>query len=321
MYPQAATPWTGSNPNPDYSGRVIPFVFSGLVVEKFYDATVLGAIASTRYEGEIRNMGDKVIIRTRPNITVSPYKIGMDLYDVLQRPSSDVVELVIDKGNVFNLSLNDVHDVQSDLDLLSMWAEDAAEAMKIEVDKEVLQYLSTDTTGDVDGHNRGVGAGRISGNLNMGETGLARSIDSQNVIRFILDCGQVLDEQNVPETGRWMVIPAWMNTLIKASDLKNASLAGDGTSILRNGRLGMIDRFTLYLSNNLQPMGASPGTEYPVLFGVSSALAFAAQLTKTRQMPTERDFATLLQGLEIHGRKIVNPVGIGRAIVEQDGLT
>lgn len=322
MYPQTSGSWwAGSAPSPDYSGRVIPFVFSGLVVEKFYAATVLGAIASTRYEGEIRNMGDKVIIRTRPNITVSPYEIGMDLNTIVQRPSSDTIELLIDKGNVFNLALNDVHEVQSDIDLLSMWAEDAAEAMKIEVDKEVLQYLATDTTGDIDAHNRGLGAGRISGNLNMGDFGLPRSIDSQNVIRFILDCGQVLDEQNVPETGRWMVIPAWMNTLIKASDLKNASLAGDGTSILRNGRLGMIDRFTLYLSNNLQPIGASPSNEYPVLFGVSSALAFAAQLTKTETIRSERSFDTLLRGLEIHGRKVVNPVAIGRAIVEQDGLT
>ena len=29
--------------------------------------------------------------------------------------------------------------------------------------------------------------------------------------------GQVLDEQNIPEIGRWIVIPTWFGTLIKRS--------------------------------------------------------------------------------------------------------
>ena len=66
-----------------------------------------------------------------------------------------------------------------------------------------------------------------------------------------LDMGQCLDGQNVPEDGRWAVIPAWMASLIKRSDLKQAYLTGDSVSPLRNGKLGMVDRFTLYVSNNL----------------------------------------------------------------------
>ena len=63
--------------------------------------------------------------------------------------------------------------------------------------------------------------------------------------------GTVLDEQNIPETGRWLVISLWFGGLIKKSDLANASISGDGVSLARNGRLGMIDRFTLYSSNLL----------------------------------------------------------------------
>src|SRR5690606_27138419 len=187
MYPQTSGSWwAGSAPSPDYSGRVIPFVFSGLVVEKFYAATVLGAIASTRYEGEIRNMGDKVIIRTRPNITVSPHEIGIDLNTIVQRPSSDTIEHPIHNGNPFNLA---VPEGQPALALLSLCAEAAAEPMKSELDKEVRHHLPTDPTGAIDPHDGGPGAGRISGTLNLGAFGLPRSIPSQNVIRFSLDCG------------------------------------------------------------------------------------------------------------------------------------
>jgi len=59
------TPWSGPAPTPAYSGAAstsifIPEIWSGKLIEKFYAATVLAAIANTDYEGEIRNQGDKV---------------------------------------------------------------------------------------------------------------------------------------------------------------------------------------------------------------------------------------------------------------------
>ena len=44
--------------NPAYSGNFIPEIWSGKLIENFYDATVLSAISNTAYEGEIRNMGE-----------------------------------------------------------------------------------------------------------------------------------------------------------------------------------------------------------------------------------------------------------------------
>jgi hypothetical protein len=99
-----------------------------------------------------------------------------------------------------------------------------------------------------------------------------------------------LDEKNIPETGRWMVIPAWMSAMIKKSDLKDASLSGDGTSILRNGRLGMIDRFTLYLSNLLPTLDSAVDTT-SIFYGTKAALTFAAQFTKMETIRSERSFS------------------------------
>ena len=61
------------------SGKFIPVIWSGKLVEKFYDATVFGEIASTDYEGEIKSMGDTVEIRTTPTLTINDYKIGQNL--------------------------------------------------------------------------------------------------------------------------------------------------------------------------------------------------------------------------------------------------
>ncbi len=309
-YPISGSPWAGSNQNPAYSGIFIPTLWSGKLLEKFYSATVLGAIANTDYEGEIKNYGDTVKVRTRPTIVISDYEVNQDLS--IQRPSSDLVELQINKGKYFNVALDDVMEVQSDIDQMSMWAEDASEQFKIAIDTDVLTALATTT--DISAQNRGLTAGRISGDINLGTTGASRVLTKDDVIDFLVDLGQVLDEQNIPESGRWVVIPAWLSSMIKRSDLKDASLSGDGTSILRNGRLGMIDRFTLYLSNLLPVMGQY-ADEWPIFFGTNAALSFAAQFTKMETLRSERSFSNLMRGLQIYGYKVLNGVAMGRAVV------
>lgn len=325
----ATTPWAGSNPNPAYTGTFIPEIWSGKLIEKFYDATVLGAIANTDYEGEIKNQGDTVNIRQRPDITIANYEANMDL--AVERPAAAIVQLLIDQGKYFNVALDDVMEIQADIDQLSIWAEDAAEQMKISIDSDVLDYLTNvgatgngyDDIAAVDATlnpvpNVGTAAGRISGNVNLGindVVGNSILVDNGGTntspVEYILRCGQVLDEQNVPETGRFMVIPAWFASLIKNSDLRDASLAGDGTSILRNGRLGMIDRFTLYISNLLTD--SETAGSFPILFGTTSGLTFAAQFTKMETIRSERSFSNLLRGLQVYGRKVVkaNALGVG----------
>lgn len=324
-YP-VGSPYSGATPSPAYSGVFIPTLWSGKLLEKFYNATVLAAISNTDYEGEIKNQGDTVKIRSRPTITIDDYQADQVL--TVRRPSSNIVELSIDKGKYFNLALDDVMEIQSDLDLLSMWAEDAAEQMKIAVDTDVLTALGTTT--DINVYNRGNSAGAISQNIRLGTPGApcfvgktaagagdgSSNSAEKSIVDFIVDCGQVLDEQNIPETGRWMVIPAWMASMIKKSDLKDASLAGDGTSILRNGRLGMIDRFTLYLSNLLPASGGGYTEEKAVFFGTNAALTFASQFTKMETLRSEQTFATLVRGLQVYGYKVVNGVAMGRAFVE-----
>ena len=316
-------PTTG--PAVAYSGTFIPEVWSGKLIEKFYDATVLGAIANTDYEGEIKNQGDTVNIRQRPDVTIGTYSADTDL--AWERPSAAKVQLVIDQGRYFNVALDDVMEVQSDVDMLSMWAEDAAEQMKINIDNYVLDYLcNVGATGngydDIAAENKGSTAGRLSGNIDLGNNALlANAIIVDNggtnasPIDYILRCGQVLDEQNIPETGRFMVIPAWLAARIKGSDLKDASLAGDGTSILRNGRLGMIDRFTLYVSN-LNTDSELAGA-WPILFGTKSGLTFASQFTKMETIRSERTFATLIRGLQVFGQKVVQGKALGVGFVRQ----
>ena len=304
--------------NPAYSGTFIPVLWSTKLIEKFYASTVLAAISNTDYEGEIKNQGDKIIIRTKPTITIRDY-LADGLLQV-ERPSSNIVEMVIDKGKYFNLILDDVFEVQSDLNMMNMWSDDAAQQFKIVIDTEILKAM----LGQADAKNRGATAGQITGNINLGVTTTPLQVVARNpagtagkveIVDLLVRLGQVLDEQNIPETGRWVVLPAWIASQIKMSELRDASLTGDGTSILRNGRLGMVDRFTIYVSN-LLPTGAPLAAgEWVVYAGTQHGLSFASQINKVETLRSEMTFGTLLRGLQVYGYKVLDGKALAQAIV------
>jgi len=283
-----------------YSGTFIPEIWSKKLIEKFYSSTVLTAISNTNYEGEIRSQGDKVKIRTIPTLNINDYKSGDNLIN--QRPTSSNVELLIDKGKYWSAIVDDVQDVQSDIGLMNMWAQDAAEQMKIAIDTDVLGTIYA----DADSANKGDTAGAISGNLALGTSGSAEQVSSSTILTYIMRLAQCLDEQNRPETGRFLVLPYWATTLLKLSDIKDASLTNDGTSPLRNGRVGMIDRFTVYQSNNL-PWVTDTNKCWYVYAGVKNALTFASQLTKTESLRAESTFGSIMRGLHVYGYKVIDP--------------
>ena len=290
---------------PNYSGNFIPEIWSGKLIENFYDATVLAAISNTDYEGEIRQYGDTVNIRTTPEITIRDYVKGQTL--TVENPDKPKIQLLIDKGDYFACVEDDVDRIQSDVKMMDMWSKDASEQMKLKIDRRVL----TDLLPDIGAFNKGATAGEKSASFNLGTTGTPVALDKTNVIDLIVDLGTVLDEANAPETDRFLVIPAKMAGLIKKSDLKDASLTGDGTTPLRNGRLGMIDRFTLYVSHNLYV--ASGKTS--LIAGHKMGFTFASQMTEMESIRAESTFGNIVRGLQVYGYKVVKPQALAQAVI------
>ncbi|MBC7657076.1 MAG: hypothetical protein H7147_07875, partial [Frankiaceae bacterium] len=67
------------NTTPAYSGTFIPTLWSGKMNVKFYLTTVFGETANTDYEGEIKGLGDSIVINNTPDIVISDYTIGSTL--------------------------------------------------------------------------------------------------------------------------------------------------------------------------------------------------------------------------------------------------
>lgn len=316
------------NTNPAASGTFIPTIWSGKLNVKFYATTVFGEIANTSYEGDIRNIGDKVVINNIPSVTINDYSVGQTLaYEV---PAPSKVELDISTAKYFGVNVSDVIEYQSQPKLMDMFTNDAAKQMAIAIDTDILK-MSMDTTAAA---NRGTIAGVKSGALNLGGAGgtynagtnpfggAPLTLSTSNVVSTITAMASVLDEQNVPDTDRFLVISPLVRNLLMNSNLQQAYLTGDSTSILRNGKIGTIDRFTVYVSNLLPSAaagqnfdGTTTGTGISanavarkcIVAGHKTAITFASQIAKVESLPNPGDFGTLVRGLNIYGYKTIKP--------------
>jgi hypothetical protein len=260
----------------------IPEIFSKLLQAKFYKQSVLPAITNHDYEGEISGAGDKVTIRTVPAVTIGDYAGSI----TTQELTTAKVELLIDKAKYYSFEVQDILKAQSNIDLLEAASGDASEGMRIAVETDVLTGVVTGAT----------------------TIGAQTTITAANVLTTILGMSTSLDNLNIPEEGRFLVVSPEFVSLLKQSELRQAYLTGDDTSPLRNGKVGMVDRFTVYQSNMLYTAASGADSGYThVLAGHPKAISFASQFTNAETIRMESKFGDAVRGLNVFGSKVIVP--------------
>jgi hypothetical protein len=309
--------------SPEYTGSFIPTLWSGKLLAKFYQNTMLSEIMNTDYEGELKNKGDTIRIRTAPSITINDYT-GAGSTLATEVPVPIFQDMQVNKAKYFSVQTNDVLAQQADMDLMNMFTEDAAKQLKIAIEDEV--FFNAFVTNGPAAANAGGTAGAISANYNLG-TDLApvavSGAASAGLLNTILAMSAALDEQNVPEDGRFLVISPFDRQILMQTNIAQAYFTGDSSSIIRTGKIGMLDRFTVYVSN-LLPKGAAAKALVPglsatsggatltdalarrtMVAGTKHACSFAMTISKTEPLRNQTDFGDIVRGLAVYGRKVV----------------
>lgn len=336
----------GNLPNGNFS----PVIYSKQVQLAFRKASIVDAITNNDYFGEIANMGDTVKIIKEPEITVSSYLRGTTIAP--QDLTDNDFSLVVDKANYFAFKVDDIEEAHSHVNFQSLASDRAAYRLADQFDQEVLGYLSgykqsalhanADTVNDqVNGTKANSSAGNdellAANKLNKGDFGniTTSGADDHSIpvaarlpgatalptayvspAMLVSRMARLLDAQNVPSTGRWIVIDPVMMEVLRDEDSRflNADFGGSG---LMNGLvLNNFHGFRVHISNNLPSDGTGPATtgtanqnaNYGVIVaGHDSAVATAEQINKTETYRDPDSFADIVRGMHLYGRKILRP--------------
>ena len=293
--------------------QYIPILYAGKTIKRYYETSIIPFISNTDYEGMIKAQGNEVKIRTVPEIAIADHAIG----DVItnQRPMSEHKTLLIDKAKRWSFIIDDIEQVQTDLkNRVTEWSQNAAENLDAHICTDVLADLPDEVSDD----NKGATAGVRSNMINLGTVAAPLPLTEITIMKKIVEMGAVLDEQNVPDEGRWLLIDPLTAALLKASDIKAVDLTGDAKSPFRTGLVGRLDRFTVFATNRLDRQlktGGTAGTAADwftnALFGNREALTFATQLTKNKMVDDPNGFDMIYRGLQVYGYEVVKPHAIG----------
>lgn len=297
--------------HPQYSGNFIPEIWSPLLNVKYYTASIFPGIANTKYEGAIKNVGDIVNIRQRADIDIRDYEKGMDL--TVQKPDKPMITFPIRKAKYYAFTCDDIDAHQTDINMMEEWSQDAGEKLKIKIDAQGLG----DVYANADSYNTGATAGVISQDFDLGASGDPLQVTKENALDFLVDLNTCLDEQDVPETQRWFAIPTWLNNRLKKSDLKDVSMTGDSSSVVRHGRVGRLDNTDVHKSNQIKRVLDGSDYCYYAMAGHIDSITFAAQMREMSSVESEKTFARIVRGLMVYDYKVLKEEALVTAYIKK----
>jgi len=135
-----------------------------------------------------------------------------------------------------------------------------------------------------------------------------------NAYEYLVDLGVKLDENNVPTTGRFTIVPAWFHGLLLKDDRFVRSGTTTGDQRLMNGEVGEAAGFTILKSNNVPN---TTGTKYKIIAGHRMATAYVEQILDVQTYKPEKRFGDAVKGLHVYGAKVVRPTALACLIANK----
>ena len=290
----------------------LPAVYSKKVLNFFRKSSVVEAITNTDYSGEIANFGDSVKIVKEPTITVYQYERGADVTQT--KLTDQELSLVVDTANAFKFKVDDIESNMSHVNWREVASSSAAYALKDAFDEGVLATMFSGVSASSPNHILGsdsatdLAAGTFDGTGNL-DIGFGSS--EHDPIDVLGHMARLLDEQSVPEEGRWFVASPEFYEVLSSTSSKLLSVdynAGQGS--IRNGLVssGKLRGFNMYKSNNIADTTNAAGK---CIGGHISSTATAQTITSTEVLRDPDSFGDIVRGLHVYGAKVLR----GEALV------
>ncbi|MGM9380336.1 phage major capsid protein [Streptomyces antibioticus] len=249
------------------------------------------------YEGEIQEAGDTVRITSISRPTIGTYTPNSTVITPEELTDAQRT-LVVDQSKYFAFKVDDVDKRQAKGDVMPQAMSEAAYGLRDVVDQYVASLYTQAQSAN-----------------QLGTISVPVANPEYFYTKIVVPLEVALTEANVPEEGRYMVVPPWLyGRALLDPNFINAEKSGDGGQALRNGYVGRAGTFTIYRSNNCPN---PTGDDYVVTAGNSTAISFAEQINKTEAYRPESSFSDAIKGLALYGAKVIRPEALATAIASK----
>lgn len=278
----------------------VPTIWSANVETALRKQLVYGGpvVANRNYEGEIRSAGDTVKITSVGRPTIQDYVPGSTAINPEPLNTGQRV-FQVDQAKYFAFEVDDVDAAQAAGDFMPAATSEAGYGMSDMIDRYVAGL-----------HTQIPGSG-ISVSLDLTPTDW-RTEAAKAYDDVLVALSVKLDEQDVPEEGRYAVVPPWFYGLLRRDGRFIEADKSANAGALRTGMVGDAAGLTILRSNNTPN---PTGSDFVITAGTSAAITFASQITEIEAYRPESSFSDAVKGLQVYGAKVARPDCIVKATV------
>lgn len=246
-------------------------------------------IVNRKWEGEIKNEGDRVTIYTIGNLKAKDYDPKNPSAIEYDNPEGDKQQLIVDQIKIIPFKVGDVQNLWANLNLVDQYTDRIA--------------VAGAETKDAHLHTVAVAG---AGTKLYDSSALALTED--NVWKLICQLQATLKRKNALKNGRdysgkrpaLVVSPEVEGMLLQS---KNYFANAFGNEVLRKGQIGHIGLFDVF-TNTVNGDGTGDQT---IVALTSDAITYAEQITKTETLRDKDEVGDFVRCLMVYGSKVVNP--------------
>lgn len=280
----------------------IPAVWSAQLLVTLKEALVYGQdfVINKDYEGEISAFGDTVKINGIGEVTVGDYVKNTNISDP-EALTDTSRTLLIDQSKFFNFQIDDIDTAQQKPKIMQQAMRESAFALAKVADSFIAgNYVDISVASTTGTEGTPIDFTKVT-----------------DAYEYLVNLSITLDENNVPDNSRWVVVPPWYHGLLLKDDrfVKAGDLASERTRM--NGMVGEAAGFTIIKSNQVPN---TAGQKYKVIAGYNGAWSYAEQINDTEAYRPEKRFADAMKGLHLYGAKITRPTALALLIVNRPAL-
>ncbi len=272
-----------------------PEIWTAEILTALRNKLVYGGagIVNRDYEGDISQAGDTVHITSIGDVATRAYTEHTDIsWDELSDTQQD---LLIDQKRYFAFKVDDVERKQA----LGGFVEEASQSAAYGLADNADAVMAAAMYAAVNATANDLGA-------------FVADISDNTAYNLFVDFRTTLNRDNVPDEGRWAIIPPELTAALLKDDRFIRADAAGTTEGLRSGLVGRIAGFDVLESNQTPDPTAST---FAVIAGHPLAASYADQILETEALRLQNQFADGVRGLHVFGRKVVRPECLALASV------
>lgn len=272
----------------------VPTIWSGELLRELEQNLIFTQpfVTNRNYQGNIERVGDSVQITSIGEVKVKTLARGETDLGAPQPLHLAGQTLVVNKIDTVHFSVYSIDAAQASVDIMQDAMAETSYAMQKSVDGHLASFV-TDAKNIV------------------GTDAAPESITKANAYDKLVELQEKLNTENVPEQGRFIVIPPQMQTRLLLNTNFIASGSQQAEERLATGQIGTVAGFRVLLSNNLPNVN---GARYKIYAGRAAAITFADAITQLKAYEPQQTIEDAVKGWHVYDAKAIKPAQMATMI-------